>query len=68
MLTRCEHWESKLDQSIEAHNAKPFAWGEHDCALSVCNHVLAMTGIDLADFRGKYSSEEAAFHTIQRIW
>jgi len=69
MLTRHEQWETKLHQSIETHKAKPFAWGEHDCAISVCNHVLAMTGIDLAaDFRGKYSSEEAAFHAIQRIW
>ena len=68
MLTRHELWETKLHQSIEAHKAKPFAWGEHDCALSVCNHVLAMTGTDLAaDFRGEYSSEEAAFHAMQQI-
>jgi len=68
VLTRHEQWETKLHQSIEAHKAKPFAWGEHDCALSVCNYVLAITGIDLAaEFRGQYKTEAAAFQAIGRL-
>jgi len=68
MLTRHEQWEAKLHHSIETHKAKPFAWGEHDCALSVCNHIQAMTGIDLAAaFRGQYQSEDAALATMGRI-
>ncbi len=68
MLARHEQWEAKRHHSIEAHKAKPFAWGEHDCALSVCNHVQAMTGIDLAAaFRGQYESEDAALAAMGRI-
>ena len=68
MLTRHEQWEAKLHHSIETHKAKPFAWGEHDCALSVCNHVQAMTGIDLAAaFRGQYQSEDASLAAMGRI-
>jgi len=68
MLARHEQWEAKLHHSIETHKAKPFAWGEHDCALSVCNHVQAMTGIDLAAaFRGQYQSEDAALAAMWRI-
>lgn len=68
MLTWHEQWEAKLHHSIETHKAKPFAWGEHDFALSVCNHVQAMTGIDLAAaFRGQYQSEDAALAAMGRI-
>ena len=69
MIDRHEQWVEKLDGSLLAHRAKPFAWGEHDCALSVCNHVLAMTGVDLAaEFRGKYGSEAEALAIIQKLY
>lgn len=38
-----------------------FIWGQTDCILAVCNHVLAMTGIDpAAPWRGSYSDEAGA--------
>ena len=39
-----------------------FVWGETDCLLSMCNHVLTVTGIDpAAPWRGlKYSDEAGA--------
>lgn len=38
-----------------------FVWGQTDCILSMCNHVLAVTGIDpAAPWRGTYSDEAGA--------
>lgn len=54
-------WQKCLEQEILKASTYPFAWGMHDCALFVCNCILAITGDDpAAAFRGKYDSEETA--------
>lgn len=38
-----------------------FAWGQTDCIMATCNHVLAVTGIDPAGpWRGSYADEVGA--------
>ena len=38
-----------------------FVWGETDCIMATCNHVLAVTGIDpAAPWRGTYHDEAGA--------
>lgn len=38
-----------------------FVWGQTDCIMAMCNHVLAVTGIDPArPWRGLYSDEAGA--------
>ena len=38
-----------------------FVWGSSDCIISVCDYILAQTGIDpAAPWRGTYDSEEGA--------
>ncbi|OWU83803.1 hypothetical protein ATO6_15330 [Oceanicola sp. 22II-s10i] len=43
----------------------PFSYDGADCILSVCDHLLRMTGVDAAaPWRGTYSDEEGA----REIW
>lgn len=38
-----------------------FVWGETDCIMSMCNHVMDVTGRDpAAPWRGAYSDEAGA--------
>jgi hypothetical protein len=38
-----------------------FVWGETDCIMATCNHVLSVTGIDpAAPWRGTYHDEAGA--------
>lgn len=54
-------WELRLAGHFESSRDKLFEWGVFDCALAVCDAVLAMTGVDPgAEFRGKYSTEKEA--------
>lgn len=58
---RKEDWPICLDAVIEAAQARPFQWGEHDCALFALQAVEAMTGVDYSDgARGSYNSEIGA--------
>lgn len=60
MLRRFENWRKLLAQEIAAKANSPFAYGVHDCCLSVADCVYAVTGVDLCkEFRG-YRGEEAA--------
>lgn len=65
---RAHDWVERLDASFTEWGETPFEWGEHDCALSVCNHIHAMTGVDVgAELRSTYSSPEAAASAIQAL-
>lgn len=69
MLKRHDQWVERLDASLQEHKDKPFAWGEHDCALAVCKHIQAFTGLDLgADIRGKYNSEAGVAAAIAKAF
>jgi len=59
-------WDVRLFAYIEANSARPFVWGEFDCALFACNCVREMTGFDMAaEFRGKYKSARGALRIIK---
>jgi hypothetical protein len=61
---RLPDWQPRLQALIQARLAAPFAWGEHDCCLFVCDAVQAITGHDpAADLRG-YRSEREAMRII----
>ena len=45
---RLPDWQPRLQALIQARLAAPFAWGEHDCCLFVCDAVQAITGQDLS--------------------
>ncbi len=52
---------SSADDLRALWRRETFRWGETDCILSACNHVLAMTGIDpAAPWRGTYHDEAGA--------
>lgn len=60
-MKRRSDWQGILNQFMGSRNYVPFAWGQNDCALLVCDAVLEITGTDMAaDVRGKYDSEESA--------
>jgi hypothetical protein len=65
-MRRITGWEKKLDEAIATAENRRFKWGTFDCALFVCDCVLAMTGVDLAqDFRGTYQTGKEALKVIK---
>ena len=61
ILRRLPNWPELLAAEIAAAEARPFAWGSMDCALFVCDCILAITGEDVAaKFRGRYKTERGA--------
>lgn len=60
-VAKVYNWATKLNETIAAASAIPFAYGTHDCALFAANCVQSMTGTDLAaDVRGRYQSKPGA--------
>jgi len=60
-LERDDQWPLLLDNAIRSFYGTPFEWGVHDCCISVCDVVYAMTETDLAsEFRGYRGIKEAA--------
>jgi hypothetical protein len=56
-MKRYSFWRTALFNYAQAVAAKPFQWGEHDCALFAAGAVQAMTGEDFAaGYRGRYST------------
>lgn len=59
-LKRRQDWPEQLVRAIKEKQSSKFQYGVHDCCLSVCDCVLAMTDVDLADkFRGYKTSKGA---------
>lgn len=47
--------------TLDLWRRQKFVWGETDCIMATCNHVLAETGIDPArPWRGLYDTEAGA--------
>lgn len=56
-MPRHADWQIRLMQYLSEAARRPFAYGQHDCALFAADCVAAMTGLDIADdFRGRYRS------------
>ena len=65
---RRHDWPERLHEVITKSKKKTFTWGTNDCALFVCDCVLAMIGIDYAaNFRGKYKTKKGALTALARI-
>ncbi|MCG8354316.1 MAG: hypothetical protein MI920_01970, partial [Kiloniellales bacterium] len=47
-VPRLNDWAERLDAALQADYDRPFAVGEHDCAIAVCRWIDAMTGLDLS--------------------
>jgi hypothetical protein len=65
-MIRVADWESKLDGLLSERKGSNFTWGQHDCCLFVGDAVLAMSGVDIAEwFRGKYSDSNKAYSLLK---
>lgn len=46
---------------------RPFAWGDCDCCLWVCDWIASVRGVDpMASWRGRYSTKRGAYRRIRR--
>jgi len=68
-MKRIEHWATRsFHEFLLARAARPFVWGENDCALFCADGIEAMTGVDIAaEFRGKYHDEASALALIKTV-
>jgi len=65
-MQRVISWETRFQRVIEEATAKEFNWAEHDCCMFVCDAVLAIAAVDLAEpFRAKYSDKASAYEMIR---
>ena len=64
-MQRRSDWQRVLDEFLREHQNRPFEYGKWDCCLFVCDAIIAMTGVDLADsYRGAYSTRAGALQAI----
>jgi hypothetical protein len=57
MMERSLDWDLRLANYLAEMHAKPFVWGQHDCARFAAGWVLLATGVDLfGPWRGRYDS------------
>lgn len=62
---RLHDWQLHLQAFIQARWSQPFAWGQQDCCLFVCDAIHAITGRDpAADLRG-YTTEREALRILR---
>jgi hypothetical protein len=67
-MARRGDWEQALASYLIECEGRPYAWGEHDCALFAAGAALAMTGVDpAAAFRGRYHSKRTAMAALRSI-
>ena len=60
-------FSGRLSRYLSRVAARPFQWGELDCALFAAGWAMQMTGIDpAADWRGKYSTEQGCARILKR--
>lgn len=66
-MKRNDNWRPALLAYVQSVAAKPFVWGEHDCALFAAGAVEAMTGEDIAaPFRGKYKTLAGGLRMLKK--
>lgn len=66
-LKRRQDWRQCYSTLIGAIRRKPFAYGEHDCAMGLSAAMVeALTGIDVAKrWRGRYASRTGALRVMR---
>ena len=66
MTQKTEGWQERLAAYLSGCAQRPFAYGEHDCALFSAGAVRAMTGLDLAEgWRGRYSTLRGGLRVLR---
>ena len=64
-MQRRSDWQRVLDEFLRANQDRRFEYGKWDCCLFVCEAIIAMTGVDLADsYRGAYANRAGALQAI----
>lgn len=67
IVQRHRDWQSRLAAFVASREGAAFAWGQHDCALFVCDAIKEFTGHDpAADVRG-YKSERGAARVVKSL-
>lgn len=66
---RIEHWERHLAEAVAVAQARPFAWGLHDCpTFAFETRQLLTAGVDVAAlWRGRYSTARGAVRVMRRL-
>lgn len=63
---RTGDWERTLAAYLEECEARPHAYGQHDCLLFAAGAEFAMTGHDpAAEIRGRYRSQAGAVRVLR---
>jgi hypothetical protein len=66
-MSRLPDWEARLCAYLAEVEARPYEWGQHDCAMFGAGVVLATTGHDFgAVWRGKYTSAASVAKMLRR--
>jgi hypothetical protein len=68
-MPRVENWERRLVEAVDIARAKPFAWGDHDCASFAFETRRMLTeGEDVAAlWRGRYTTALGAQRVMRRL-
>lgn len=68
VCTRVHDWQLRFAALVQARQAAPFVWGQHDCCLWAADVVQALTGIDpAAALRGQYANERSAQRLVRQL-
>ena len=66
-VQRYRDWQSRIADLVASKESHPFEWGKQDCALFVCDAILAISGHDpAADVRG-YKTDRGAARVVNRL-
>ena len=66
-LIRRPDWRGRLRAYASAAARRPFAYGQHDCALFAAGAIAAMTGQDpAADWRRRYTTLRGGLRVIRK--
>ena len=66
MAERLPDWPLRLVAYVTAQARRPFAPGDHDCALFVAGAVAAMTGEDPAEgVKGRYTTVKGGLRVLR---
>jgi len=65
-MSRLPDWIDRYVAFRNSLRSKDFEFSKHDCCISACNEILAITGTDPAqEFRDKYNSPIAALKIVK---
>lgn len=64
---RVQNWPELLADFDASARARPFKWGEWDCALMSADWIKTCTGVDPAEtYRGRYKTAKGAARILRK--